>query len=200
MRLEVKARYIKKAPRKVRLICDLVRGKDVNQALVQLTFLKKEAAVPVKKLVESAIANAVNNFNLDKDNLYIASIFVDGGPVLKRWMPRAHGRATELKKKMSHIVLVLAERVPSKTNDGKKVKKSKEKIEIVNNKPKDETVISKTDGKVNAKKSEEEVSEEIFDPRMKGKHRHNQNQDKKQMKEAGNKSFIKKVFNRKSGS
>jgi large subunit ribosomal protein L22 len=111
MEVKAKARHIKMSPKKVRLVANLVRGMDVSAAEAQLTFLKKAAARPVLKLIQSARANATHNFKLDGDGLFIKTITVDGGPVLHRWMPRAFGRATPLRKRSSHITVVLAERV-----------------------------------------------------------------------------------------
>jgi large subunit ribosomal protein L22 len=110
--MEVKARlkHAKVSAQKARLVADLVRGKDVNEALRALTFLKKKSAGLVKKLIESAVANAGQKQVIDVDNLYVKTITVDQGPMMKRFMPRAQGRATEIKKKMSHINLVLDER------------------------------------------------------------------------------------------
>lgn len=107
--MEVKAslRNLRIAPRKVRLVADLVRGKSVAEAKLQLSFNKKRASLPVLKLINSAVANADHNFNIDTDTLRIKSICVDQGPMLKRFMPRAFGRAAEIQKRMSHIRLVL---------------------------------------------------------------------------------------------
>lgn len=102
-----KARFIRMSPRKVRLVIDLIRGLSVNDALVQLRYLRKDAAAPVRKLIESAAANAEHNFKLKKENLYIRKIVADGGPMLKRWQPRAHGRATPIRKRTCHITAVL---------------------------------------------------------------------------------------------
>ncbi len=110
MEILAKAKYIRMSPRKVRLVIDLVRGAAVDKALNQLQFLRKDAAKPVKKLVESAIANAVNNFKLKRENLYIKKIICDGGPSLKRWRPRARGRAAPILKRTGHITIVLDER------------------------------------------------------------------------------------------
>jgi large subunit ribosomal protein L22 len=107
--MEVKAslRNLRIAPRKVRLVADLVRGKSVAEAKLQLAFNKKRASEPVLKLINSAVANADHNFNIDTETLRIKSIMVDQGPMLKRFMPRAFGRAAEIQKRMSHIRLVL---------------------------------------------------------------------------------------------
>ena len=113
--MEVKAslKHLKIAPRKTRLVAGLVRGLEVNKAINQLKFLNKKSAHPVLKLINSAVSNAINNFDLDKNNLIIKEIRVEDGKTLKRWMPRAHGRATTIRKRMSHIYVTLAEIVES---------------------------------------------------------------------------------------
>jgi len=95
------------APRKVRLLVDLIRGRDVADALLQLQFSKKHAAKPVSKLLRSAVANAEHNHGVDINTLVVKEAFVDGGPIMYRWMPRAFGRATKLRKRTSHITLVV---------------------------------------------------------------------------------------------
>lgn len=110
--MEVKAfaRHLRIAPRKVRLVAGLVRGLDVDVAEAQLRFMNKASAKPVLKLIKSAVANAEHNFKLAPAGLYIKTITVDGGPVMKRWRARAMGRAAGIKKRSSHISLVLDER------------------------------------------------------------------------------------------
>lgn len=99
------------SPRKVRMVADAVRGKSVSQAMSILTFTRKKAAVPVQKLLKSAVANAVENDGVDDvDNLMIDRIAVDEGPTLKRYTPRARGRATPIRKRTSHIRIALRER------------------------------------------------------------------------------------------
>ncbi|MGE3759014.1 MAG: 50S ribosomal protein L22 [Pseudobdellovibrionaceae bacterium] len=110
--MEVKAR-LSHAPvgaQKARLVVDTIRGKDVSEALKTLTFMNKKTAVLVKKLLESAVANAEYKKTIDLDNLYVKAITVDQGPVLKRFRPRAQGRAYGIRKKLSHINIVLDER------------------------------------------------------------------------------------------
>src|SRR3989338_2003545 len=106
---EVKAfaRYVHVAPRKLRLVADIVRRAPVDEALEQLRFSSKQAALPLTKVINSAIANAVHNFNLRKDDLFIKSVTIDGGPVFKRYAPRAQGRAFVERKRTSHINVVL---------------------------------------------------------------------------------------------
>jgi large subunit ribosomal protein L22 len=102
-------KYVRISPRKVRLVTDLVRGKKVSDALNTLAFTRKKSSKVVSDLVKSAAANAESTKNMDPDNLYISRIFVDGGPMLKRFMPRAMGRATRILKRTSHITVVLKE-------------------------------------------------------------------------------------------
>lgn len=110
--MEVKAslKYARVGAQKARLVADLVRGKDVNEAVKTLTFLNKKTAGMVKKLIESAVANAEYKKIMDVDNLYVKAIWVDQGPVLKRFRPRAQGRAFGVRKKTSHINVVLEEK------------------------------------------------------------------------------------------
>lgn len=104
------ARYIRIAPRKVRLVVDLIRGKRVGEALAILKFTPRGASPVVEKVLRSAVANAENNHNLDVDNLYVKEVFVDQGPTLKRFHPRAQGRAYSIFKRTSHITVVVAEK------------------------------------------------------------------------------------------
>lgn len=107
MEVSAKARHVRMTPRKVRLVADLVRGMDLAAAEAQLTFVRKAAARPVLKLLRSAKANAEHNFKLEPSSLFIKTITVDGGPVLHRWRARAHGRAAPIRKRTSHITVVL---------------------------------------------------------------------------------------------
>jgi large subunit ribosomal protein L22 len=103
-------RLLRMSPRKVRLAADLVRGKGVEEALKALRFTQRAACRPLKKLIESAVANAENNHGLDVDTLWVREIRVDEGPTLKRFRPRAQGRAFRVCKRTSHVSVVLAER------------------------------------------------------------------------------------------
>lgn len=105
------ARYIRIAPRKVRVVVNLIRGKGVEEALNILKFTPRAGAKPVAKLVSSALANATQKGNIDVDTLVIDRIYVDEGPALKRYLPRAMGRATRIRKKSSHITVELEQRV-----------------------------------------------------------------------------------------
>lgn len=105
-----KHRHARSSAQKVRLVADLVRGKKVSQALDILTYTNKKAAVLVKKVLESAIANAEHNDGADIDDLKVTKIFVDEGPSMKRIMPRAKGRADRILKRTSHITVVVSDR------------------------------------------------------------------------------------------
>lgn len=109
--IKAKLSNLRISPRKVRLVAGLIRGKMVNEAKNQLVFLTKRSAEPVLKLLNSAIANAKNNEKLNEENLIVSEIFVDGGPVLKRSMPRAFGRAATILKRTSHVTIVLEEKL-----------------------------------------------------------------------------------------
>ena len=109
--MKASATHIRISPRKVRMVVDTVRGKSVSQALSILGFTRKKAASPVQKLLKSAVANALENGGVnDADALVIDRIMVDEGPTLKRYMPRARGRATPIRKRTSHIRIMLRER------------------------------------------------------------------------------------------
>jgi len=138
--ITAKLRHLKISSRKVRLVVDLIRGLNVIEAEKQLKFLPKRAAEPVLKLLNSAVANATNNFKALKENLSIVKIMVDPGPTLKRWMPRAMGRATPLKKRTSHITIVLESKEPlpvkkaptlSRDPDLKDVGKKKDDLDLL---------------------------------------------------------------------
>jgi large subunit ribosomal protein L22 len=104
------ARHIRISPQKVRLVLDTIRGKPVSEALAILRFLPHKATMPVAKVIRSASANAENNFNLDVDELVVTRAFADEGRTLKRYRPRARGRANQILKRSSHVTVVVSER------------------------------------------------------------------------------------------
>lgn len=101
------ARYIRISSRKVKIVIDLIRGKSVAEAKAILEFTPKAASEPVLKLLNSAVANAENNLDLSADTLYVAEVYANQGPTLKRFRPRAQGRATRIRKRTSHITIIL---------------------------------------------------------------------------------------------
>ncbi len=174
--MEIKAslNQLRMSPRKVRLVADLVRKLPVDKAVNQLRFANKLAADPLKKLIESAVANADNLYSISRDNLTVAEVRVDEGQTLKRWMPRAHGRATTIRKRSCHIHVTLNE-IHESGATKKKEAKADAPIKL-------ETIAE--EAKKSVKKSDSEKSEK--------------NVTKKGESKSGG-SFAKKVFNRKVG-
>ncbi len=185
MEVKAKLKYLKVAPRKTKLVADLVRGMDINQARAVLKFEKKRAAKPILKLLESAVANAKNNFQLSENGLYIKAITVSPGPMLKRWMPRARGRATMIQKKTSHVFLVLD--VAKEKKETKKVKPTKQAEKIL----KKEQELKEEEKEI--KKEEKAIQEETLAAEKAVKVK---KEDKKISSKA--KPLTKKIFRRKS--
>ena len=109
-RPQAHAKYIRISSRKVKIVIDLIRGKNVDEALAILQYTPKAAAPVVAKVLNSAIANAVNNQELNRQNLYVAEVYANPGPTLKRMMPRAQGRGYRILKRTSHMTVVLKEK------------------------------------------------------------------------------------------
>jgi len=175
---EVKAfaRYIHISPRKLRLVANLIRKTPVDIALEQLRFSSKNGALPISKAINSAIANAIHNFNLNRDNLYVKAITVDGGPVYKGYAQRAQGRAFVERKRTSHISVVLE----SRNNNRKSANRSIFKAKTADKKP--------------AKSASEEkgkVEDDSNVPRQAGKSDEKVKQNKVNLK--------RRLFNRKAG-
>ena len=110
--MEAKAhlRYVRISPRKVKIVCDLIRGKSLAQATAILMTTPKAASEPLIKLLNSAAANAENNHSMDPEKLYVSEVFANPGPIIKRIRPRAQGRAFRINKRTSHVTLVVAEK------------------------------------------------------------------------------------------
>jgi large subunit ribosomal protein L22 len=109
MKVRAQAKYIRQSPYKVRRVLDLVRGLPVENARDVLAFTNRRAATTIRKVLESAVANAEHNHALDGDELFVAEAFADEGPTLKRYRPRARGRATRIRKRTSHITIVVGD-------------------------------------------------------------------------------------------
>jgi large subunit ribosomal protein L22 len=118
----------RQSPRKVRLVADEVRGKKVGDALIQLSFIPNRAALPIKKLVESAIANAKHNYDVDVNGLFIKSITVDSGFTMKRWIPKWRGTAHPIRKKASHIKIILDQYENKKEGESTKTQITNNKL------------------------------------------------------------------------
>ena len=105
-----RAKYVRIAPRKVQIICDMIRGKEAAYAQALMEHTPKAGCEHVIKVLKRAVANAENNFEMDPEKLYVEQAFVDAGPILKRGQPRAHGRMFRINKRTSHITVVVAEK------------------------------------------------------------------------------------------
>ena len=172
MEAKAKLKHLRVSPQKVRLVLDAIRGLKVTTAQAQLSLMNKSASEPILKLLDSAVANAENNFDLKKDNLIVKEVFAGDGPTLKRWMPRAFGRATPIRKRTTHIDITLSEIIESKE---KKDSKKKDKIE-------DARKVSSLD----EVKGKEEMKSDTGGPEEGGK------------ASKSGKGFAQKVFRRKS--
>lgn len=189
MLFKAKLRHLRISPRKVRLVTDLIKGLPVKQAQLQLKFLTKRAVDPILKLLNSAIANAESTGKGSKDNLVINNILVDPGPTLKRWRARAMGRAASIKKRTSHITLILEQKgitVPIEPEKKKEEKQKEEKQEIKPDKEKTllEEISKDSDSVSNEIKKETREKERLEDKKLERKSR-----------SLGN---VKKIFRRKS--
>ena len=110
MEAKASVKFVRMSPRKVQIVCDLIRGKDVSTAAAILMNTRKAACEPLMKLLKSCAANAENNFEMDPDKLVVTQVFATPGPILKRMMPRAQGRAYRINKRTSHVTLAVAEK------------------------------------------------------------------------------------------
>lgn len=180
MEIKAKIKHLRIAPRKVRLVANLIRGMNIDEAEIQLKFYSKKSAISLLKLLNSAIANAENNFNLEKKALFIKEIFVNEGPPFKRWRPASRGRANQIIKRTSHIELTLGVKKGFKAKKDiketipirKDSLKSKEKVENIKpEKEKEERKIEKKVSKKDLKKIDKKIN---------------------------SKNILKKVFRRKS--
>jgi len=127
MQVSAKLKNLRVSQRKTRLVADMIRGKDVEIAKERLQFSSKKTSDNVLCLLNSAIANAKNNFNLDESNLFVETIVVEEGTTLKRWRPRAMGRASAIKKRTCSVIITLNERTP-KAESGKEAKADKKAV------------------------------------------------------------------------
>ncbi|NLZ74832.1 50S ribosomal protein L22 [Candidatus Falkowbacteria bacterium] len=182
--MEVKAslKHLRMSPRKTRLVIDVIRKMPVNAALDQLKFINKRAAAPIAGLVKSAVANAVNTYNLEADNLYIKEIRSDEAATLKRWMPKAHGRATSIRKRGCHLSIVIAE-IKESGKAEKKVVKTADPIKL------EKLVAESEKSAKGVKKVATEKGAEVIDPRMEGR----------ASKKESSKGHAAKMFRRKAG-
>lgn len=185
MPVTAQVKYIRMSPRKVRLVADIIRDLPVNEARTQLLHLRKRACRPLLKLLESAVANATHNFSLKQEDLFIKEIKVDAGSVLKRWQPRAFGRATPIRRPSCHIFISLDTKIAlPPTIKAAKAKRIAKPI-VVSEKPKEAVEeIEK------AQKGRPEIAAPLAQQKK-------ERLDQKITKTA--RGFVKKIFSRKTG-
>lgn len=200
MQVTAHLHQLRMSSRKVRLISNLIQGMDVDEAEAQLTHLQRGPVVPLRKLLASAIANAEHNGKLQRGNLFIRQILVNQGPTIKRFQQRAFGRAAPIRKRTSHITIVLDERIPTSADSRTRAAASRvlPPPKVVSDRPR----TSQHDEHAHAEgpsRSTETASDEKepFDVRRKGKHRHQEHQDGRAKKRSG--GFFKQLFTRRSG-
>jgi large subunit ribosomal protein L22 len=182
MLVSAKLKSLRKSPRKVRLVSSALKGMDVEKAQSQLKFLVKGSTSRFEKLLRSAVANAETNFGLDKNNLYIKDIVVNEKTKMKRWLPRAHGRASLLLKRTCSVEIILDERVKGKGRK-KVVKQEIKDVKDIKKKETEEKI-----GKEELKEEKKEIVKEKIEKEF---------LDEKK-KAAESKGFLKRVFRRKS--
>lgn len=169
--IKASARFIRVAPRKIRLVVNQLQDLEADQALDYLKFIRKQSVKPVAKLINSAVANAENNFSLDRKDLFIKKITADDGPILKRYKPRAHGRSSMIRKRTSHINLILGVKAgATKKAVAKKPEPKPEEVKVV--RPEE------------AKKERQDIPGTKPEDRPKGK---------------SGKGFLRGIFQRKTG-
>ena len=181
MKVNAKLNNLRIAPRKSKLVADLIKGLDAEEALNQLEVHVKRTSPHMKKLLQSAIANAENNFGLSRSNLYVFDARIGAGPTMKRWMPKAFGRAGEILKRTSKIEIVLEERIEGKD------RKTKEEMEAEMKKRIKEK-----------KKEEKEQKEQEETPEKTSNDPEKKVGEERAKKEAPKKGWAKKMFQRKS--
>ncbi|OGZ34185.1 MAG: 50S ribosomal protein L22 [Candidatus Portnoybacteria bacterium RBG_19FT_COMBO_36_7] len=197
MQVAARLNNLRMTPRKIRLVTSLVKGMDAKQAQSQLRFMNKKAAAIVLKLLNSGLSNAKHNFNLSEDNFYISSLQVEAGPSLKRWLPRAMGRATPILKRTCNINLVLEEKTPSKeifTGIKKKSKIEKMKEAKKETGAAEKSVVEKEETISVVPEAREEKRRSTFVPKSFG----DSEQSKKKFFSRQTLGNIKRVFRRKS--
>jgi len=189
MKVHAKLNNLRVAPRKMRLVTNLIKKMDIEDALNQLDVMVKRGSAPVKKLLQSAISNGENNFGIDKNNMYVFDVIVDAGPTLKRWMPKAYGRAGQILKRTSQIKIILEEKIEGKG------RKSKEQIEK-EKKEKMEEKKKLEKERIKEKEEAEKGSEKIPVESKAGEKTKDSGKNKKDTGKRG--SWGSKIFRRKS--
>lgn len=193
MQVKAKLNNLRISPRKVRLVAELVRGLDVQDALNQIEASYKRGSLPMKKLIESAISNGENNLGIDRNNMYIFSILVDAGPSLKRWMPKAYGRASQILKRTTQVEVTLEERVEGKG------RKSQEELEELRKKRMEEKM--KKEKEIRKEAAEKEAGEKDKKEsltKILEKNKEKTTEKGKVLEEKKGKGWASRIFRRKS--
>ena len=185
MKVSAKLNNLRMPNRKVKLVADLIIGMDAKDALNQLDATVKKTSPFMIKLLESAISNGENNFGIDRNNMYVFDVVVKEGMTLKRWMPKAHGRATPIRKRSSHIEIILEERVEGKGRKTKKELEAEKQARIEAKKKKEEEVMKE--------ENKEKPVATVKEAKVK------ESAKNKQAAEAPNAGWANKIFRRKSG-
>ncbi|MFZ2193617.1 MAG: 50S ribosomal protein L22 [Candidatus Moraniibacteriota bacterium] len=193
MKVTAELNNLRVSPRKVKLVADLIKGMDALEAVSQLDVAIKKTSGYMQKLLLSAIANAENNFGLAKDNLYVLDVNVGAGPTMKRWMPKAYGRAGQILKRTSKIRIILEERIEGKGRKTKeqmdKEKKEKLKQAMAESKQREKEAAEKESAA--AKELKEAKSEKVIDKTVKS-------EDKANKSKSDSKTWTNRIFRRKS--
>lgn len=187
MKVSANLKNLRIAPRKSRLVANLIKGLDVQDALNQLSVTIKGASSPMAKLIESAAANGENNFGLDKNNLYIFDARIEDGVKMKRWMPKAFGRAGRILKRSSNMKIVLEERVEGKN------RKSQEQI----NKERKERMEKKIKAEREARKEQEEKEKDGKEGK-KAPEESKEDRTATKTRKTKERGFMGRIFRRKS--
>lgn len=191
MKVKATLKNLRMSPRKVRLITDNIKGMDANEALVQLRHITKKTSGVLEKLLLSALANAENNFGLDRDNMFVSDVLVGEGTRLKRWLPRAQGRATLILKRTCHIKLEIEERIEGKNRKSKQqMEKERAKREAEKEKMLEEDAKRMEKEEKEKEEGEKSVIEKAPAEKISVK--------SETAKKGQEKGFLKKVFQRKS--
>ena len=188
MKVTAKLNNLRISPRKVRLMANFIKGQDVLPALDQLGTTVKAGTAQLKKLLESAVANAENNFGIDKNNLYVYSAIVEAGATLKRWMPKAYGRAGAIRKRTSKVIIVLEERVEGLGRKSKEQMEKEKKARLDAIKKQEKEMKAQAEGEEKKEKKSEKVAEKIEGERGK----------KGEAETKGKGNWTNKIFRRKS--
>ena len=202
MQVKASVKYLRISPKKARLVARAICGMEVTRAIDYLKFIKKKAAGPLVKLLKQALANAQHNFKLNKESLFIKEIFVDKGPVLKRWRPRAFGRAAPIQRKRSHISVILEEKIPEIPVKKPRLEVGVKKATIPEEPPfKGEGIVKEEMpaeilSRQEKKRLLEVKDKKIFDIRRKAGRRTKQYLDK--IRRKGKRGVLKRIFRRKS--